>query len=182
MMRAVCPTVSVPRLHGNAVVQAPLFETNVRPAGVGSVTTTFAALAGPLLSTSIVKFTKPPGFALDGPVLAMLTSAFVGVTGVLLIVVVALAMLLLAFVSVDAESLASEKPYIQAVLSGLSGREAIKGMLARLQPKEEVLLLGWGVPMPLPVKSRRYDDQFWRELLGNKGKKGEGEILKELGF
>jgi hypothetical protein len=71
---------------------------------------------------------------------------------------------------------------IQAVLSGLSGREAIKGMLARLQPKEEVLLLGWGVPMPLPVKSRRYDDQFWRDLLGNKGKKGEGEILKELGF
>ena len=71
---------------------------------------------------------------------------------------------------------------IQAVLSGLSGREAIRGMLARLQPKEEVLLLGWGVPMPLPVRSRRYDDNFWRDLLGNKGKKGEGEILKELGF
>ncbi|HCB02336.1 MAG TPA: hypothetical protein DEP19_08135, partial [Anaerolineae bacterium] len=31
---------------------------------------------------------------------------------------------------------------IQAVLSGLSGREALRGMLARLQPKEEVLLLG----------------------------------------
>jgi uncharacterized protein len=71
---------------------------------------------------------------------------------------------------------------IQAVLSGLSGRESIRGMLARLQPKEEVLLLGWGVPMPLPVRSRRYDDNFWRDLLGNKGKKGEGEILKELGF
>lgn len=71
---------------------------------------------------------------------------------------------------------------IQAVLSGLSGRDAIRGMLARLQPKEEVLLLGWGVPMPLPVRSRRYDDNFWRDLLGNKGKKGEGEILKELGF
>jgi uncharacterized protein len=71
---------------------------------------------------------------------------------------------------------------IQAVLSGLSGREAIRGMLARLQPKEEVLLLGWGVPMPLPVRSRRYDDNFWHDLLGNKGKKGEGEILKELGF
>jgi hypothetical protein len=71
---------------------------------------------------------------------------------------------------------------IQAVLSGLSGRESIRGMLARLQPREEVLLLGWGVPMPLPVRSRRYDDNFWRDLLGNKGKKGEGEILKELGF
>ncbi len=71
---------------------------------------------------------------------------------------------------------------IQGVLSGLSGRESLRGMLARLQPKEEVLLLGWGVPMPLPVRSRRYDDNFWRELMGNKGKKGEGEILKELGF
>jgi hypothetical protein len=55
-------------------------------------------------------------------------------------------------------------------------------MLARLQPKEEVLLLGWGVPMPLPVKSRRYDDVFWKELLGTAGRKSEAQNLKELGF
>ena len=54
---------------------------------------------------------------------------------------------------------------IRAVLSGLAGRDALRGMLARLQPKEEVLLLGWGVPMPLLVRSRRYDDIFWSELL-----------------
>ena len=71
---------------------------------------------------------------------------------------------------------------IHAVLAGLAGREALRGMLARLQPKEEVLLLGWGVPMPLPVKSRRYDDNFWKELLGASGKRGEAEILKELGY
>jgi len=71
---------------------------------------------------------------------------------------------------------------IHAVLSGLSGREALRGMLARLQPKEEVLLLGWGVPMPLPVKSRRYDDNFWRELFGAGSKKGEAQIMKELGY
>ncbi len=70
---------------------------------------------------------------------------------------------------------------IHAVLSGLSGRESLRGMLARLQPKEEVLLLGWGVPMPLPVKSRRYDDQFWKELLGG-GKRTIDQNLKELGF
>ena len=70
---------------------------------------------------------------------------------------------------------------IRAVLSGLSGREALRGMLARLQPKEEVLLLGWGVPMPLPVRSRRYDQHFWEELLGS-GKKSESQVLKELGF
>src|SRR6202142_488355 len=72
---------------------------------------------------------------------------------------------------------------IHAVLSGLSGREALRGMLGRLQPKEEVLLLGWGVPMPLPVKSRRYDDEFWKELLGSiGGRRSEKQNLKDLGF
>ncbi len=71
---------------------------------------------------------------------------------------------------------------IHAVLSGLAGRESLRGMLARLQPKEEVLLLGWGVPMPLPVRSRRYDDNFWKELFGAGGKKDEAQIMKELGY
>lgn len=74
---------------------------------------------------------------------------------------------------------------IHAVLSGLSGRDALRGMLARLQPKEEVLLLGWGVPMPLPVRSRRYDDAFWKELFsGSSGgqKRTKEQNLKELGF
>jgi len=72
---------------------------------------------------------------------------------------------------------------IRAVLSGLASREALRGMLARLQPKEEVLLLGWGVPMPLPVRSRRYDQKFWQELQGGReSRRDESEILRELGF
>ncbi len=72
---------------------------------------------------------------------------------------------------------------ISAVLSGLAGRDSLRGMLARLQPKEEVLLLGWGVPMPIPVKSRRYDESFWKELLGRGVKdKSEDELMKGLGF
>jgi DNA helicase HerA-like ATPase len=72
---------------------------------------------------------------------------------------------------------------IHAVLSGLAGRDALRGMLARLQPKEEVLLLGWGVPMPLPVHSRRYDGAFWEQLLGKKeAKRSEADIIRELGF
>ncbi|HWR66542.1 MAG TPA: DUF87 domain-containing protein [Bellilinea sp.] len=59
---------------------------------------------------------------------------------------------------------------IAAVLSGLAGRDSLRGMLARLQPKEEVLLLGWGVKMPLPVRSRRYDRRFWDELVGKEEK------------
>jgi hypothetical protein len=72
---------------------------------------------------------------------------------------------------------------LHAVLSGLAGRESLRGMLARLQPKEEVLLLGWGMPMPLPVRSRRYDERFWEELLGKStGALGEKAILGKLGY
>jgi Helicase HerA, central domain len=72
---------------------------------------------------------------------------------------------------------------IHSVLSGLAGRDALRGMLAHLQPTQEVLLLGWGVPMPLPVQSRRYDQNFWEELLGkNKGKMSAKQAIDELGF
>jgi len=71
---------------------------------------------------------------------------------------------------------------IQAVLTGLAGREALRGMLARLQPKEEVLMLGWGVPMPIVVHSRRYDEDFWKDLLGNATKSSADDIIDELGF
>jgi hypothetical protein len=74
---------------------------------------------------------------------------------------------------------------IRAVLSGLSGRDSLRGMLARLQPKEEVLLLGWGVPMPLPVRSRRYDEAFWNEVGRKpraKGKTSEKELKSDLGL
>ena len=55
---------------------------------------------------------------------------------------------------------------IRAVLTGLAGRDQLRGMLARLQEKEEVLLLGWGVKMPIPVKSRRYGQRFYDEMRG----------------
>ena len=71
---------------------------------------------------------------------------------------------------------------IAAVLSGLAGRDALRGMLARLQPKEEVLLLGWGVPMPILVRSRRYDQKFWQELQGRAAPRSAEENIKALGF
>ncbi len=55
---------------------------------------------------------------------------------------------------------------IRAVLSGLAGRDQLRGMLARLQEKEEVLLLGWGVKMPIPIRSRRYDKAFYADMRG----------------
>jgi len=72
---------------------------------------------------------------------------------------------------------------INAVLSGLPGRSGLRGMLAKLQPKEEVLMLGWGVPMPIPIRSRRYDQVFWDELLGDSNKaKTKEDALRMMGF
>ena len=71
---------------------------------------------------------------------------------------------------------------IHAVLTGLAGREALRGMLARLQPKEEVLMLGWGVPMPIVIRSRRYNEAFWEELLEKQTPKDNAAILDELGY
>lgn len=65
---------------------------------------------------------------------------------------------------------------IRAVLTGLAGREQLRGMLARLQEKQEVLLLGWGVKMPIPIRSRRYDQAFYDEMKGRTQKEKKGDI------
>ncbi|HPH96213.1 MAG TPA: ATP-binding protein [Anaerolineaceae bacterium] len=70
---------------------------------------------------------------------------------------------------------------IHAVLSGLAGRDALRGMLSRLQPKEEVLLLGWGVPTPIPVRTRRYNDEFWRALKGRDKVVTTNDLISRLG-
>ncbi|MEM7332961.1 MAG: ATP-binding protein [Chloroflexota bacterium] len=69
---------------------------------------------------------------------------------------------------------------IRAVLTGLAGRDQLRGMLARLQEKEEVLLLGWGVKMPIPVRSRRYDQAFYDEMKGASRSSGSTESLDEF--
>lgn len=68
---------------------------------------------------------------------------------------------------------------IRAVLTGLAGRDQLRGMLARLQEKEEVLLLGWGVKMPIPVRSRRYDQAFYDDMKGSVGTRVK-QTLEEL--
>ena len=74
---------------------------------------------------------------------------------------------------------------IRAVLSGAAGKDALRSMLSHLQPKEEVLIAGWGVPMPIPVRSRRLDAQFWEELgQGTKTQRNKDadSLIKGMGF
>src|SRR5262245_47901890 len=74
-MLAVCPAPTVPMAQGNAPVQAPVVDTNVRPAGVALATLTPCASLGPLLVTEIVRTRFVPRATVAGPVMVSATSA-----------------------------------------------------------------------------------------------------------
>ena len=45
---------------------------------------------------------------------------------------------------------------IDAVLTGVSGKNELRSVLARLEPKQQVLIFGHSVPMPVVVRTREY--------------------------
>lgn len=53
---------------------------------------------------------------------------------------------------------------IRAVFSGVSGAGALREVLARLDTSQQVLILGHAVPMPVVVRTRDYDAEFYASL------------------
>jgi DNA helicase HerA-like ATPase len=53
---------------------------------------------------------------------------------------------------------------IKAVFSGVSGAGALREVLARLDTQQQALILGHAVPMPVVVRTRDYDEAFYRWL------------------
>src|SRR5713226_562914 len=51
---------------------------------------------------------------------------------------------------------------IDAVLSGVSGKGGLKDILARLETKQQALILGHAVPMPIVVRPETYSDTYER--------------------
>jgi len=50
---------------------------------------------------------------------------------------------------------------IRAVFSGVSGASALREVLARLDTRQQALILGHAVPMPVVVRTRDYDQAFY---------------------
>ncbi|MCB0077814.1 MAG: ATP-binding protein [Anaerolineales bacterium] len=50
---------------------------------------------------------------------------------------------------------------LQAVLSGLSERQAIRAGLASLDTKQQAMIFGHAIPMPIALRTRRYDKDFY---------------------
>lgn len=55
---------------------------------------------------------------------------------------------------------------IDAVLTGVAGANNLRSVLASLDTKQQALLLGHAVPMPVVVKTREYDNEAFRQSMG----------------
>lgn len=62
---------------------------------------------------------------------------------------------------------------IRAVFSGVSGSGSLREVLARLDTRQQALILGHAVPMPVVIRTRDYDQAFYASI-----GVAEGEELK----
>jgi len=53
---------------------------------------------------------------------------------------------------------------IDAIFSGVSGAGHLRSILATLDSRQQALILGHAVPMPMPLRSRPYDEAFYKSL------------------
>ncbi len=53
---------------------------------------------------------------------------------------------------------------ISAVLTGISGASGLREVLARLDTKQQAIIMGHAVPMPVVVRTRAYDSEFYKAL------------------
>ena len=63
-------------------------------------------------------------------------------------------------------ALLDEENDIRAVFSGIAGTAALREVLARLETKQQALILGHAVPMPIVVRTRDYQD-LYGEIAGH---------------
>lgn len=55
---------------------------------------------------------------------------------------------------------------INAVLNGISGAGGLREVLARLETKQQAIIMGHAVPMPVVIKPRNYDTAFYDAIRG----------------
>ncbi len=61
-------------------------------------------------------------------------------------------------------ALLNDEKDIQSVLTGVSSTSGLRSVLASLDTKQQALILGHAVPMPVVIKTREYGEQFYKEI------------------
>lgn len=63
-------------------------------------------------------------------------------------------------------ALLNDEKDIDAVFTGVSGSQTLRTVLAQLDPKQQALVLGYAVPMPVVVRTRAFDSEFYFQVAG----------------
>ncbi len=66
---------------------------------------------------------------------------------------------------------------IRAVFSGISGAGALREVLARLDTRQQALIMGHAVPMPVVVRTRTYGTPEFYAAMGVRGAEGPEAVL-----
>lgn len=61
-------------------------------------------------------------------------------------------------------ALLNDEKDIEAIFTGVSGGQSLRSVLAKLDSKQQALILGHAVPMPVVVRTRPYDETFYAEI------------------
>jgi uncharacterized protein len=61
-------------------------------------------------------------------------------------------------------ALLNDEKDIEAIFTGVSGGQALRSVLAKLDSKQQALILGHAVPMPVVIRTRPYDEAFYAEI------------------
>ena len=61
-------------------------------------------------------------------------------------------------------ALLNDEKDIDAIFTGVSGGQSLRSVLAKLDSKQQALVLGHAVPMPVVVRTRPYDGNFYAQV------------------
>jgi len=74
----------------------------------------------------------------------------------------------------------TEERDIDSVLTGVSNRGALRGALESLDTRQQILVMGHAVPMPITVRTRPYDEAFYAAMGGHARPHGTDSDVRDL--
>jgi DNA helicase HerA-like ATPase len=74
----------------------------------------------------------------------------------------------------------TEERDIEAVLTGVGGRSFLRGALESLDTRQQILVMGHAVPMPIQVRTRQYDEEFYKAMGAREGRKSAAADIADL--
>lgn len=61
-------------------------------------------------------------------------------------------------------ALLNDEKDIDAIFTGVPGAQSLRSVLSKLDSKQQALILGHAVPMPVVIRTRAYDERFYAEV------------------